>query len=272
MVPESESCIGDDNKFMKISKIIAALASRYILPKKMYCVMCGKSCAFFLSYKRGNRSLPNLMRIVRLVGSDVDNYECPWCGCNDRERHLFMYMTRENIFENFSAKKVLHFAPEKLLVKKMDSFSPSLYVKSDLFPHSPDIMRVNVLNLPFKNESFDIFIANHVLEHVSDDIRALREISRVLRTDGLAILQTPFSNKLRHTWMDPGIDSDEDRLEVYGQEDHVRLYGLDLIDRFSVCGLVPHIKKHCDSLSDIDPMRFAVNREEPFLLFKKAVL
>jgi len=269
MVLVSGSCIGDDLRLMNFRKVFATIAYRYILPKKMQCIICGKSCAYFISYKGGNRNLSRFIKMISLVGSDVENYECPWCGCNDRERHVFMYMMREGIFENFSTKNILHFAPEKRLAEKIMAFAPLRYVKCDLFPYSPDIIKVNVLKIPFKNESFDVLIANHVLEHVSDDIQALREISRVLKLNGLAILQTPFSNKLLHTWADPGIDTEEIRLEAYGQEDHVRLYGKDVFNRFAVFNLVPRIKKHGAFVSDMDPKRFAVNENEPFFLFEK---
>ena len=91
----------------------------------------------------------------------------------------------------------------------------------------------------------------------------------MLKPGGFAILQTPFSSKLHHTWSDSGIDSDEARLQAYGQEDHVRLYGLDIFERFEQAGLKADVKSHREVLPDIDSVRFGVNESEPFFLFYK---
>jgi SAM-dependent methyltransferase len=180
-----------------------------------------------------------------------------------------MYMTAAGFLPNISGKRVLHFAPEKRLSRKISAASPSHYVKCDLFPMSKGVMKANLLNIPFHDGSFDLLIANHVMEHVSDDGRALREIVRVLKPGGFAILQTPFSAKLHNTWEDAGIDSDEARLEAYGQEDHVRLYGQDVFLRFTSFGLISCVRSHEDLLPEVDASLYGVNDREPFFLFQK---
>lgn len=149
------------------------------------------------------------------------------------------------------------------------SATPSVYVKADLYPDGLDIRRVDILNMPFDDGSFDFVIANHVMEHVADDIRALSEIHRVLQPGGHAILQTPFSPKLISTWQDPGIDTNDARLVAFGQEDHVRLYGRDIFDRFESVGFQSLASPHRSILPDLDVDRFGVNVEEPFFLFRK---
>ena len=211
------------------------------------------------------------MHAVGGVGSDVDHFECPWCGCHDRERHLFFYMTAIGLLPRMPGKSVLHFAPEKRLSQRIRAAEPARYVKCDLFPQAPDVLQVNMLEIQFEDDSFDLLVANHVMEHVADDQRALAEIVRVLKPGGCAILQTPFSSKLRHTWADSGIDSDEARLQAYGQEDHVRLYGLDIFERFEQAGLRADVKSHREALPDIDSARFGVNEAEPFFLFYKPI-
>ena len=124
------------------------------------------------------------------------------------------------------------------------------------------------MNIPFPGDSFEMLIANHVLEHVGNDAVALAEIHRVLKPGGYAILQTPFSTKLQHTWEDPGISEDDMRLQAYGQADHVRLYGLDMIGRFAAAGLISQVCGHARMLADFDPVMLGVNAEEPFLLFR----
>lgn len=121
--------------------------------------------------------------------------------------------------------------------------------------------------MPFAGAAFDMVIANHVLEHVGDDLKAVSEVARVLKPGGCAVLQTPYSDKLERTWSDPGIASDAARLQAYGQEDHVRLYGRDLFLRFSQSGLVPSVSTHDELLASSQPEVLGVNPREPFFLF-----
>jgi SAM-dependent methyltransferase len=164
---------------------------------------------------------------------------------------------------------LLHFAPERMLSNYISDQKPSLYVKADLFPSSDDIVKINMLDIPYKENYFDFVIANHVLEHVNDLSKALSELHRVLKVGGYAILQTPFSDKLHHTLEDKGINTDKMRLEVYGQEDHVRLFGADIFKLISDAGFVPHITTHLDILSEMDPRYWGVNVLEPLFLFEK---
>ena len=112
-------------------------------------------------------------------------------------------------------------------------------------------------------------IANHVLEHVSDVPRALSEIRRVLKLGGVAILQTPYSGKLHHTWEDKGIDTPVARLQAYGQEDHVRLFGRDIFEQITAAGFESRVHRHSELLADVDSFTMGVNGDEPFFLFRK---
>lgn len=249
---------------LRIAKI---LLYRVPLLSRRICAICGHHPSKFLPYSRGDASA--LMISLGVVGSNLKEFQCPWCGCHDRERHIFMYMTAAGFLPNLSGKHVLHFAPEKRLSPKIQASSAERYIKCDLFPQSEDIMQVDMLNIPFDEASFDLLIANHVLEHVSDDARALQEISRVLKPGGFAILQTPYCAKLHATWEDSGIDTEQSRLEAYGQEDHVRLYGGNIFQRFSSFGLSNCVKSHTELLPDVDAENFGINEEEPFFLFQK---
>lgn len=220
-----------------------------------------------MPYGSGSRGRPGLATALQVVGSDPDNYECPRCGSSDRERHLLMYMEVTGILEKVSAWRVLHFAPERNLSRKLRAINPREYIQCDLFPKDPDTLKVDMEDMPFPDKSFDLVIANHILEHVNDSGRALQEIQRVLGVGGRAILQTPFSPVLHQTWCDPGIDSPDARLQAYGQEDHVRLFGRDVFDRFVSCGLVSHMTGHEDVLPDMNSRRYGVNEKEPFFLF-----
>ncbi|KGI77251.1 methyltransferase [Oleiagrimonas soli] len=233
------------------------------------CVICKHAVWRFMPYKSGTRTAPPLMQVLDMVGSDIDHFECPHCGAHDRERHLLMYLKASGIAETLRGKRVLHFAPEKHLSVRIRSMGPSRYIPCDLHPATPDVHRVNMEAMPFPDASFDVVIANHVLEHVSDLSKALGEIHRVLDRAGFAILQTPYSNKLLATWEDKGIDTPEARLHAHGQEDHVRLFGRDIFKRISDAGLRDLTRSHEELLTNMDASRYGVNVLEPFFLFQK---
>lgn len=254
---------------------VVQLARKYLarvpLGGKHSCVMCGRRVGRFLPYKGGWRCAPQLMSALDVVGSDLDHFGCPCCGAHDRERHLLLYMQETGLMDRVSGMDVLHLAPEVHLSRAIAQAGPRSYRKGDLYPFAADVERIDLLAISAAAQSFDLVIANHVLEHVTDDLLAVREIRRVLRPGGHAILQTPFSAKLHRTWSDPGIDTDRARLQAYGQEDHVRLFGRDIFERFASVGLVGCGGSHEALLSDCDATKYGVNPLEPFFLFRRPV-
>lgn len=218
----------------------------------------------------GSKKAPVLGQLLDIVGSDIDNFSCPACGAHDRERHLLLYLDRLGLLARFKGARILHFAPERHVTKIIELAGPSQYVKADLFPADHTVEKIDMLDIPYEAASFDFVIANHVLEHVADDIKALSELSRVLRRGGMAILQTPFSMRLKFTFADPGIDDELTRRFVYGEDNHVRLYGADIFERFAVTGLLANARSHAELLPDVDASRYGVNPKEPLFLFSKA--
>lgn len=236
---------------------------------RCHCVMCGHRVWRFMPYMRGSAGAPELMLVMNVVGSNPDRFECPRCGAHDRERHLLMYLEKTSLLAGMRDKSVLHFAPEKRLARRIAGNGPARYVLCDLYPSTPDVQRVDMLEMQFEDQSFDLVIANHVLEHVNDDLRALGEIHRVLKQGGYAILQTPYSAKLHHTWQDPGIDDDAARLQAYGQSDHVRLFGRDIFARFASVGLLSCVRQHDEVLAGVDATVQGINPHEPLFLFRR---
>lgn len=233
------------------------------------CSVCNHRVWRFMPYRMGRKGTPPLMRALAVVGSDVENFECPRCGAHDRERHLFLYMRARGVLDALRGARILHFAPERRLAGKIQAFEPAEYVKGDLFPAAPDIVKVDMQSMQFADGTFDLVIANHVLEHVEDVAAALGEVVRVLVPGGMAILQTPFSSALESTWRDAGIRTADARLQAYGQEDHARLFGRDIWQQVADAGLEFIGGAHGDLLADVDPDRSGVNAEEPFFLFRK---
>ena len=253
----------------RLTRKAQKLLARIALGSGRECLLCGNRVGRFLPYRDGWRAAPPLMRALRVVGSDLDNYLCPACGCNDRERHLALYFRELGLFEKVRGSAVLHFAPEPRFGPLIAQAGPASYVRADLTPTAPGIERIDMLAIPYVEGRFDFVIANHVMEHVADDTKALSELCRVLRPGGLAILQTPFSNVLDHTISDPGVTARETRLQLYGQEDHVRLYGRDIFASFTAAGFVSRVVRHDQALPAVDAKRYGVNPDEPLFLFER---
>jgi SAM-dependent methyltransferase len=254
---------------LQVRKLVPYAIAGWVPGGRRRCVMCGHRVWRFMPFRSGSRGVAPLMHALDVVGSDVDQHECPRCGAHDRERHLLLYMRASGLMSQFKGLRILHFAPERRLGRLLAAQSPASYVQCDLYPVSADVRKVDMLAMPFADESFELVMANHVLEHVDDDIKAVAEISRVLAKGGHAILQTPDSPLLHETWSDRGIASESARFQAYGQEDHVRLFGRDIFERIQSSGLVSQVGYHDELLADVDSRVAGVNRSEPFFLFRK---
>lgn len=244
--------------------------------RRRYCCVCSSNIFMFIpgcipAYVIGHgfSFMPPLMEALDVVGSDLAQFNCPKCGSHDRERHLLLYFNKTGVIDTFNDAHVLHFAPEINIVPAIRAKNPARYVRCDLYPRTPDEQKIDMLDIPYQDESFDIVIANHILEHVPDVIVALRELHRVLKKGGLAILQTPFSRKLINTLHDPGINDDFSRSQAYGQDDHVRLFGSDIFKKIEIIGFKSKVVCHDDVLPDVDAKIFGVNKKEPFFLFER---
>ena len=151
--------------------------------------------------------------------------------CHSLERHRALWLWLPDRIPH--GAQVLHVAPEAGITDRLQEL-PIDYVSTDL--ESPLAIRHDDLTaLPDPDDSFDVVICNHVLEHIPDDRAAMREISRVLRPGGFAVLQHPIAPQ-PHTFEDLTVTDPEQRLALFGQEDHVRLYGRDFVDRLIESG------------------------------------
>jgi ubiquinone/menaquinone biosynthesis C-methylase UbiE len=110
------------------------------------------------------------------------------------------------------------------------------YTTADLVSPLADV-KMDVHDIPFEENVFDVAFCNHVMEHVDDDIKAMSEIRRVLKPGGWAIIQVPFFEPVPdQTFEDPSIQSPSEREKAFGQDDHVRMYGKDYPDRLRQAG------------------------------------
>jgi len=214
------------------------------------CYICKKSFSRFKKYRGGSGNSSQFCKNINIIGTDPDNFGCPFCFCTDRDRHFFAYFDKLNLWPN-NESRILHFAPEIQLYKKIESCNPLEYIKADWTPESyinrgiKDVKKINLMEIPFENNHFDIVICNHVLEHVPNLQKGLAEIYRVLKIGGFAILQTPVSQLLHKNFEDPGITTDTQKIYFYGQNDHVRIISKnqffeDLENQGFKLAIVPH--------------------------------
>lgn len=236
-----------------------------------YCICCGNRIFRFLPFAGGWKTAPPVVEHLRIVGSDLENFECPRCGASDRERHLVLYCEKFGLLGKMKNTAILHFAPEKNFSRYVQSAPPSIYVCADLCPQDQTVAKMNLQCIPHPDQSFNVVIVNHVLEHVENLEAALFEIHRVLKPGGFAILQTPYSNVLHHTFEDPGITTAAQREFLYAQIDHVRVFGRDIFEKFTSSGLLSRVVHHEDVLQDVDVEKYGVNHAEPLFLFERVV-
>jgi SAM-dependent methyltransferase len=185
--------------------------------------------------------------------------KCPGCGALERHRVLWLFLEREtDLFERPGA--MLHIAPEYALLRRLAGIEGLRYLSGDL-DSALASHELDVMDLPFDAATFDFLICNHVLEHVDDDRRALAEIHRVLKPGGWAILMCPVDMRRAMTLEDPTVLTPQDRHRVFGQSDHVRLYGRDYPDRLAAAGFDVRAERYADDWDKRSIGRFGLRRE-----------
>lgn len=184
--------------------IHAKVSARLHAGNNVYCPVCNRSFSRFIQYK------------------DRPNAMCPGCRTLERHRKLSLFLDTTSLYTD--PCRLLHIAPERHIQNMLQANPNIEYISGDL--EDPTAMqRVNVMRMGFPSESFDVILCSHVLEHVEDDQLAMRELFRVLRPGGWAILDTPVDMNLLETLEDETIRTPEARAIAFGQSDHVRLYG-----------------------------------------------
>ena len=195
------------------------------------------------------------------------NALCPGTLSLERHRLLWLYLDRKTSFLTDSIR-VLHVAPEQVFYKKFKSFSHWNYTTTDL--HSPlaDV-KADICALPFEDNSYDLILCNHVLEHIPNDLKAMKELYRVLKPRGTAILQVPLEEGRENTFEDDSITDQQERTRIFGQYDHVRVYGQDYYNRLQKAGFKATPVDYIKEVTEGDIKRFALPTERIPVVTKK---
>ena len=234
----------------------------------------GNSFRMFLPYGYGNQR---------------NNVLSPSTLSLERHRLLWLYLKNETDFfqseldsdsttskskriklrdtESSSVIKVLHFAPEQAFYKLFRNQKNLDYTTTDLLSPLADV-KADICNLPFEDNTYDVILCNHVLEHIPDDTKAMQELFRVLKKGGMAILQIPQDLSREKTFSDDTIIEQKERSRIFGQYDHVRVYGRDYFDKLRSIGFTvieenytlkisPElVEKYCLAKGEIIPVCF----------------
>ena len=198
----------------------------------------------------------------------IPNVECPRCRSHHRHRLLALYLAAHPELLAAERLRVLHLAPEPVVAGLVQATPTVSYVAADIKGPSVHV-RVDLAALGFRPSAFDAVIAIHVLEHVPDDVSAMRELQRVLKPGGWAILQVPIDTDRATTYEDPSIMSPKDREHHFGQADHVRLYGLDYLTRLEAGGFTVRIDRFVRDLPPETQRRFGLDPDEDLYLCTK---
>ena len=236
---------------IRLSYTISPFLAFFLKGNKYTDPIDGKSFKTFLPYGYGGQR---------------NNALSPSTLSLERHRLLWLYLNNETKFFT-DYLKVLHFAPEQAFYKRFRSMKNLEYITTDLNSPLADV-KADICNLPFKDNEFDVILCNHVLEHIPDDTKAMQELYRVLKPGGFGIFQIPQDLTRAMTFEDDTITDKKERAKIFGQYDHVRIYGKDYFNKLRSIGFKVDevnytarlsedmIKKYCLAKGEIIPVVF----------------
>ncbi len=232
----------------------------------LFCNFCGESYSQFAPRWPSDEDREALVRNSVIAGYGENCY-CPSCMSTARERLIKAVISDDFALEG---KQILHFSPEKkildFILEKNDVTTADLEPGFYSAVHKQTIKQ-DLTSLQFQDSSFDIVIANHVMEHIPDDLQAMKEVYRVLKKNGTAIMQVPFSTSIKTTIEQPGLKDPRQQSALFGQKDHVRIYELeDYLSRLREVGFDVNYQSY-DELKAYH--QFAIQTGEGFIRISK---
>ena len=244
-----------------------ALELRSLMKAGYYKAAYYSKTAYYFGFDHQCNICGRQLRTFNRGKATQNELECPFCMSRPRHRTAFIYFNqRTDIFEA-KPKRMLHVAPEPSLGPKFRSARSVDYLSADLDPSSA-MVQMDITDIHLTDNSFDVIYCSHVLEHIPDDRKAMRELARVLKPGGWAILAVPIL-RTDKTFEDPNIKTAMDRERIYGQSDHVRMYGPDFVDRLRESGFDVTVDHFASSFSDSMVRRYGLSREDIYVCRKR---
>ena len=170
--------------------------------KKQECTVCGQGLKKFITIPDGDQL-------------------CPFCGSRSRTRRLYSFLQKNSLIHG----KVLHFSPSRSVYRLLRKNPNITYFSTDFEDEFLADYRYDITKIPLEKDFFDLIICYHILEHIQDDKKAMEELHRVLKPNGSCLIQTPY--KVGKIYEDFSKKTEKERLEAFGQEDHVRIYSVE---------------------------------------------
>lgn len=230
------------------------LAEFFYRGNRVECPICGHHYRRFLGYG---------------YVTPRDNALCPHCLSLERHRLLWLYLTRETDLTT-ARPRTLHIAPEACLMKPLRRCFEGRereYLTADLESPLAE-MHFDVQDIPLPDNFADVVLCNHILEHVADDSRALRELHRIMRPGGWGILLSPVDLYRAETFEDDTITDPDERTRIFGQYDHRRIFGRDYTDRLRAAGFEAADIDYAAALTDAERTRYALPEDHIYIVYK----
>lgn len=233
-----------------LRRLPTKLRRRIFAGQEHFCPVCESSLRSFITLHRAYNLL------------------CPVCW--SFQRHRFIWIFFQNWLQpklpSATPWKMLHIAPEPSLTRRFTALPNVEYISADLYDPKA-MVRMDICNIQYPERTFGLIYCSHVLEHVPDDRKALAEFHRVLQDDGKAIIVIPITSS--QTYEDPTITSPQERERVFGQHDHVRVYGWDAVERMEAAGFRVTPVRRADLVSDAAVERLGLTEDETVFVLDK---
>lgn len=224
------------------------------------------------AYQGDNVSCPicnSTFRVFATYGVDKrKNARCLNCNSLERHRLLWKYLNEKTNHLEGKKFKMLHFAPQRMFLKKFSSHPNIDYTPCDINPETYEyynihkIEKVDVMNIPFSDNSFDMVMCNHVLEHIEDYKVGMSELYRVMKKGGWGIFQVPIDYSRETTFEDDSITDPKERERVFGQFDHLRIFGKDYKNQLESVGFNVTENNYVNQFTDEEINKFGFSKDE----------
>lgn len=229
------------------------------------CPVCEKSFLFFLPGGQDSK----IFKELNVVGAGYrKNVVCPECFSIDRSRLLFLFITRFIDIKSNKFKSILHVSPQYEFEEYMQALEGKEYISIDIMPKQA-MLKMDLRNLDFHSDHFDLIICNHVIEQIDDEQSCIDEMKRVLKGNGIIIMQAPIALNLPKTFESEIALDNDSREKLYGQHDMLRIYGRDYAERIKLMGLNSKIISQEDFLDQEEQLTYGIDPRESVYIFYK---
>ena len=238
---------------IKFSYAFSWIFAAFYKGNKQHCPICDGNFRTFLPYG--------------YTDNNAENRLCPSCLSLERHRLIWLYLKNETkLFTE--PMNMLHIAPEQSFYKRFKAIKTLDYFTADLESPLAEY-HFDIHEIPFEDNKFDFIMCNHVLEHVDDEFKVTRELYRVLKPGGFAILQVPINLDFNKTYEDKSITTAKEREKHYGQYDHVRWHGLDYPERLEKSGFVVDSLGYIGKFTDEEVEKMRLPKSELLYIARK---